>query len=118
MFAHSSRHWIFSCLLLELMTKELLQDLVLYKKSHDKAVSSAARSLVTLFREICPSLLVKKDRGCPIDPKARAKAFGEVNVASDVVGIELLKEDGGDDSDGDDNDPTGDGNESDYDSDI
>lgn len=75
------------------MNEDLLQDLVLYKKSHEKAVSTAARSLITLFREICPSLLVKKDRGRPIDPKARPKAFGEVSVASDVPGLELLQED-------------------------
>ncbi|KAK4355005.1 hypothetical protein RND71_027199 [Anisodus tanguticus] len=35
----------------ELMTEDLLQDLVLYKKSNEKAVSAAARSLLTLFRE-------------------------------------------------------------------
>ncbi|XP_062185408.1 uncharacterized protein LOC133888997 [Phragmites australis] len=75
-----------------MMNEDLLQDLVLYKKSHEKAVSIAARSLVTLFREICPSLLVKKDRGRPVDPKARPKAFGEVTVASDVPGAELLNE--------------------------
>nr|GMD95499.1 protein SDA1 homolog isoform X1 [Ipomoea batatas] len=75
-----------------LMTEDLLQDLVLYKKSHEKAVSSAARSLLTLFREICPSLLAKKDRGRPSDPKARPKAFGEVHIASNVPGIELLEE--------------------------
>lgn len=34
------------------MTEDLLQDLVLYKKSHEKAVSAAARSLITLFREV------------------------------------------------------------------
>lgn len=34
------------------MTEDLLQDLVLYKKSHEKAVSSAARSLISLFREV------------------------------------------------------------------
>eukprot|EP00268_Persea_americana_P062781 TRINITY_DN8080_c0_g1_i2.p1 TRINITY_DN8080_c0_g1~~TRINITY_DN8080_c0_g1_i2.p1 ORF type:complete len:383 (+),score=134.25 TRINITY_DN8080_c0_g1_i2:2372-3520(+) len=73
------------------MTEDLLQDLVLYKKSHEKAVSTAARSLITLFREVCPSLLVKKDRGRPTDPKARPKAFGEVNVASNVPGAELLQ---------------------------
>ncbi|KAJ1392857.1 hypothetical protein SESBI_35442 [Sesbania bispinosa] len=67
-----------------LMNEDLLQDLALYKKSHEKAVSVAARSLIALFREICPSLLVKKDRGRPVDPKARPKAFGEVNVATDV----------------------------------
>ncbi|KAG1328006.1 putative protein SDA1 [Cocos nucifera] len=76
-----------------LMNEDLLQDLVLYKKSHEKAVSTAARSLITLFREICPSLLVKKDRGRPIDPKARPKAFGEVSVASNVPGVELLQHD-------------------------
>ncbi|PKU69757.1 protein SDA1 homolog isoform X2 [Dendrobium catenatum] len=74
-----------------LMNEDLLQDLALYKKSHEKAVSIAARSLITLFREICPSLLVKKDRGRPIDPTARPKAFGEVSIASDVPGIELLQ---------------------------
>ncbi|KAI7742629.1 hypothetical protein M8C21_029587 [Ambrosia artemisiifolia] len=80
-----------------LMTEDLLQDLVLYKKSHEKAVSSAARSLISLFREICPSLLVKKDRGRPIDPKAKPKAFGEVTIPSDVPGADLLQDDVGDD---------------------
>ncbi|KAK9063467.1 hypothetical protein SSX86_017337 [Deinandra increscens subsp. villosa] len=80
-----------------LMTEDLLQDLVLYKKSHEKAVSSAARSLISLFREICPSLLIKKDRGRPTNPKAKPKAFGEVTVPSDVPGAELLQEDIGDD---------------------
>lgn len=76
-----------------LMTEDLLQDLVLYRKSHEKAVSSAARSLLTLFREVCPSLLVKKDRGRPADPKARPKAYGEIKVATNVPGFELLKDD-------------------------
>ena len=40
--------------------------------------------------QVCPSLLVKKDRGRPIDPKARPKAYGEVNVVTDVPGAELL----------------------------
>jgi len=34
------------------MTEELLQDLALYKKSHEKAISAAARSLIALFREV------------------------------------------------------------------
>nr|POF03057.1 isoform 2 of protein sda1 like [Quercus suber] len=76
-----------------LMTEDLLQDLALYKKSHEKAVSIAARSLITLFREVCPALLIKKDRGHPTDPKARPKAYGEVNVSSNVPGVELLQED-------------------------
>ncbi|KAM7274756.1 hypothetical protein ACFE04_016622 [Oxalis oulophora] len=51
-----------------LMNEDLLQDLVMYKKTHEKAVSAAARSLMMLFREICPSLLIKKDRGRPTNP--------------------------------------------------
>lgn len=82
-----------------LMTEDLLQDLALYKKSHEKAISVAARSLIGLFREICPSLLVKKDRGRPTDPKAKPKAYGEVSVASDIPGIELLQDDDGVNSD-------------------
>ncbi|KAI3931452.1 hypothetical protein MKX01_040369 [Papaver californicum] len=89
-----------------LMTEDLLQDLVLYRKSHEKAISTAARSLITLFREVCPSLLVKKDRGRPTNPKARPNAFGEVNIASNVSGLELLQNDDGEDeeNDGEDED--------------
>ncbi|XP_051122772.1 uncharacterized protein LOC127245780 [Andrographis paniculata] len=87
-----------------LMTEDLLQDLVLYKKSHEKAVSSAARSLLTLFREVCPSLLIKKDRGRPVDPKARPKAFGEVHVASSIPGVELLEHESDDASSDDEGD--------------
>lgn len=43
--------------------------------------------------QVCPSLLIKKDRGRPADPKARPKAFGEVHVASNIPGVELLEED-------------------------
>lgn len=82
-----------------LMTEDLLQDLVLYRKSNEKAVSAAARSLLTLFREVCPSLLVKKDRGRPTNPKARPKEFGEVSVASSVPGIELLDQEDHDSDD-------------------
>lgn len=73
-----------------LMTEDLLRDLTLYKKSHEKAVSSAARSLIGIFRQICPSLLDKKDRGRAADTKARPKAFGEKDVVSNVPGAELL----------------------------
>ncbi|KAG0446990.1 hypothetical protein HPP92_028544 [Vanilla planifolia] len=76
-----------------LMNEDLLQDLVLYKKWHEKAVSIVVCSLITLLRVICSSFLVKKDQGHPIDSKARPKAFGEVSVANDVPGVELLKQD-------------------------
>lgn len=108
-----------------LMTEDLLQDLVLYRKSHEKAVSAAARSLVTLFREVCPSLLIKKDRGRSSDTKARPKAFGEANVARNVPGVELLQsDDDGDDgndtdgSDGEDSNENGFGSSSEDNKDV
>ncbi|XP_006394895.2 protein SDA1 homolog [Eutrema salsugineum] len=76
----------------DLMTEDLLQDLVREKKSKTKAISAAARSLIALFREINPSLLVKKDRGRPGGPVARPKQYGEVNVFSNVPNVELLEE--------------------------
>ncbi|KAL6190479.1 hypothetical protein ACLB2K_036876 [Fragaria x ananassa] len=87
-----------------LMTEDLLQDLALYKKSHTKAVSVAARSLIGLFRELNPSLLIKKDRGRQhVNSKARPKAYGEVDVLNDVPGLDLLKNDD-DNEESDDND--------------
>ncbi|PIA26303.1 hypothetical protein AQUCO_09500042v1 [Aquilegia coerulea] len=77
----------------ELMTKDLLEDLARYKESREKQISTAARSLILLFREVCPSLLVKKDRGRNSDANARPRAFGEVIVASGVPGLELQQSD-------------------------
>ncbi|KAH3899364.1 related to Protein SDA1 [Saccharomycodes ludwigii] len=41
----------------------LLQDLTEYKGSKSKAVAMAAKSLISLYREIAPELLKRKDRG-------------------------------------------------------
>ena len=45
------------------MDSDLLSDLAAYRKSRDKEVASAARALVSLFREINPALLAKRERG-------------------------------------------------------
>lgn len=45
------------------MDSALLQDLVEYKGSKDKGVMMAARSLITLYREVAPEMLKRKDRG-------------------------------------------------------
>eukprot|EP00898_Chlorokybus_atmophyticus_P003513 jgi/Chlat1/4162/Chrsp27S04233 len=74
------------------MTEELLQDLVMYKKSHDKGTSNAARALIALYRQVAPSMLEKKDRGRGADLAARPKQFGEAAPASGVAGVDLLNE--------------------------
>ena len=57
-----------------------LQDLTAYKKFKEKAVASAARSLITLFRDIAPYMLEKKDRGRGADLEARPMQYGAGQV--------------------------------------
>ena len=86
------------------MTPELLQDLVAYKKTRNKVVSSAARALVSLFRELAPGLLEKKDRGRGADLAAAPRQYGASTVAAGVEGMDLLlqaEREGKFDSDGD-----------------
>ena len=45
------------------MNSDLLQDLAQYKRARDKPVATAARALISLFRELAPKMLEKKDRG-------------------------------------------------------
>ncbi|KAG0447107.1 hypothetical protein HPP92_028506, partial [Vanilla planifolia] len=44
--------YVITKMMVMLMNEDLLQDFVLYKKSHEKAVSIVARSLITLLREV------------------------------------------------------------------
>eukprot|EP00199_Chlamydomonas_sp_CCMP681_P001181 CAMPEP_0119112818 /NCGR_PEP_ID=MMETSP1180-20130426/41795_1 /TAXON_ID=3052 ORGANISM="Chlamydomonas cf sp, Strain CCMP681" /NCGR_SAMPLE_ID=MMETSP1180 /ASSEMBLY_ACC=CAM_ASM_000741 /LENGTH=766 /DNA_ID=CAMNT_0007100531 /DNA_START=21 /DNA_END=2321 /DNA_ORIENTATION=+ len=75
-----------------IMSPELLQDLVEYKKFRNKQVASAARGLIGLFRELQPEMLLKKDRGRSADLLARPAVYGATNVADRVDGAELLEE--------------------------
>jgi protein SDA1 len=45
------------------MSEDMLHDLVGYRKSKNKSIMMAARSLLSVFRELNPGLLKKKDRG-------------------------------------------------------
>merc|ERR1712100_765576 len=77
------------------MEETLLQDLVAYKKYKEKSVSMAARSLLSLYRELDPNMLAKKDRGK--DARfVEAKVFGELRASEGVDGAELLNEEGSD----------------------
>jgi len=75
----------------------LLQDLTEYKGSKAKAVMMAARSLITLYREVAPQMLLKKDRGKTASmglqsgEKNKGPQFGvEGSVVTSIPGIELL----------------------------
>lgn len=69
----------------------LHQDLALYKKFREKEVASAARSLISLFRELAPGMLEKRDRGRDADLGAVPLAFGARTPASRVEGADLLQ---------------------------
>eukprot|EP00899_Mesostigma_viride_P012492 jgi/Mesvir1/21243/Mv06673-RA.1 len=102
------------------MTKELLEDLIQYRKEKEKGVSMAARSLLALYQEIAPSMLPKKERGRGADLAAAPKAYGVGTAVDYVPGIEFLDEarrkaagedDDDDDDDEEDDDEDGSGEE-------
>ncbi|CEP17478.1 hypothetical protein [Parasitella parasitica] len=74
----------------------LLQDLTQYKQHRDKSVLMAARSLIALFREVNPEMLLRKDRGKTAtikmkDGSIRSVVFGEAaNNMDGLQGLELL----------------------------
>ncbi|RZC81001.1 hypothetical protein C5167_043578 [Papaver somniferum] len=79
---------------------------------HDKArteeITVGLNAAREIFLEVTPSWLVK-DRGRPTNPKAQPKNFGELNIASNVSGFELLQNgDGEDDTDEDEKNDAGD----------
>lgn len=74
----------------------LLQDLVEYKGSKAKNVMMAARSLITLYREVAPEMLQRKDRGKTASmelqhgEKKGLPQFGIESTTTSIPGLELL----------------------------
>lgn len=75
----------------------LLQDLTEYKGSKSKAVMMAARSLISLYREVAPEMLSRKDRGKVASmelqrgEKSKSKPqYGIENNVTSIPGLELL----------------------------
>lgn len=83
------REMAFRCPLL--LGKDLLSDLVEYKKYRDKGVSAAARGLISLYREVAPHMLHKRERGRGADLSLRVAEFGTLATATRVDGAELLE---------------------------
>jgi protein SDA1 len=100
------------------MNVDLLHDLTAYKSSRDKGVVNAARSLISLYRDVAPDMLLKKDRGKTVsmgmaagEIEGKNLQFGvERNVTTGIEGLDLLEAwkkeqgelDGEDNEDGDD----------------
>lgn len=78
------------------MNETLLQDLVMYRKSKDKGVVMGARGLLSLYRDINPEMLKRRDRGKDAsislqhgDKKERRFAAQDVGG---IEGLELLEQ--------------------------
>jgi protein SDA1 len=81
------------------MNTDLLQDLTSYKTSKDKGVMMAARSLISLYRDVAPEMLQRIDRGKTVSMAMSAGHGGqsiqfgiERNVTTGIEGLELLEE--------------------------
>lgn len=79
------------------MNETLLQDLTQYKNHRDKGIIMGARSLIMLYREANPEMLLRKDRGREAsmrmkDGSIKKLQFGSVDAsAMDALqGVELL----------------------------
>lgn len=77
------------------MNETLLQDLVMYRKSKDKGVVMGARGLLSLYRDLNPEMLKRRDRGKEASMGLRSgdkkeKRFGE-QEAGGIEGLELLE---------------------------
>jgi protein SDA1 len=76
--------------------EDLLSDLIEYRKSKDKGVTTAARGLLQLFREVNPGLLKRRERGKAATLgllDGQVPAFGHGQDAADGIdGLELLDE--------------------------
>ncbi|TRM56647.1 SDA1-domain-containing protein [Schizophyllum amplum] len=68
------------------MEEDLLGDLVDYRKSRDKAVTSAARGVLQLYREVNPGMLQRRTGSQPLP-------FGHTaDAAVDIEGLSLLED--------------------------
>ncbi|XP_028397743.1 protein SDA1 homolog isoform X2 [Dendronephthya gigantea] len=74
------------------MSEELLRDLAAYKKSKNKSVFNASRSLIQQFRTLNPALLHKKDRGqmTAEEKNVRPSEYGEMLSKDYVPGAQFL----------------------------
>ncbi|KAB5592723.1 Required for actin cytoskeleton organization and cell cycle progression protein [Ceratobasidium theobromae] len=77
--------------------QDLLGDLIEYRKSRDKGVTSAARSLLQLYREVNPGLLKRRERGKNASMGMKSGTgplpFGYApDAAKGIEGLELLED--------------------------
>jgi hypothetical protein len=67
-----------------------VQDLASFRKFKDKQVSSSARALVSLYRELAPGMLARRERGRGADIRIAPAEYGAAQ-ASALLEIRALR---------------------------
>lgn len=75
-----------------ILRQELLRDLAQFKTHKEKAIMSAARGIITIYRASNPILLARRDRLRGNKQATNPQQYGGVKVHSGVEGIELLEQ--------------------------
>ncbi len=68
------------------------QDLAMYRKYREKEVAAAARGLISVFRELAPGMLEKRDRGRGADLASAPLDYGAQTLRDRIEGADLLEE--------------------------
>jgi len=75
------------------MEEDLLGDLIEYRKSRDKGVITAARSLLQLYRDVNPAMLKRRERGklasMGLASGSRALPFGQAPTSTGIEGLDV-----------------------------
>lgn len=77
--------------------RDLLEDLISYRRSKDKGVAAASRGLLLLYRRENPKLLPRKERGKEGTIKAGEEDYtvqhfgGNTEVTQGIAGLDLLQ---------------------------
>lgn len=79
------------------MEETLLEDLVGYRKSKDKGVAAASRSLLHLYRDVNPAMLPRKERGksgsMALQAGQGSRAYGMPETSTQgIQGLDLLEQ--------------------------
>ncbi|EME29726.1 Protein SDA1 [Galdieria sulphuraria] len=71
----------------------LLEDLIQYKTSKDKSVMMAARSLLSVYRKLCPGLLAKSERGKLGNIRAMKEKRALASESSSLIAVSSEEDD-------------------------
>jgi len=74
------------------MNETLLKDIVQYKRSKDKGIVMATKSIIAVIRAINPQILPRKERGKDTDLEIKPSQFGEEQIMDGIEDTEYINQ--------------------------